>query len=121
MSGIGLLLALSGVYSSVSYATQRRTREMAIRLAVGATRSDIVWTSIRDGAAVLLCGVVAGVPLAIGAIRPLTDILPDGLNPWRPAMFVAVALVLLGTGVAAAWIPARGAANVDPSMMLRHE
>jgi ABC-type antimicrobial peptide transport system permease subunit len=95
MSGAGLLLALSGLYSSVWYATQRRTREMAIRSAVGATRSAILWTATGDGFAVLACGVVVGLPLAIAAIRPLTSILPDRLDPWSPAMFVAIMLALL--------------------------
>jgi len=119
MGGVGLLLALSGLYSSVSYATRRRTREMAIRVAVGATRCEILWTAVRDGVAVLACGVAAGLPLAIAAIRPLTDILPDGLEPWNPVMFVAVTLVVLATGAAAAWIPARNAASVDPASVLR--
>ena len=121
MSGVGLVLALSGLYSSVSYATRRRTREMAIRVAVGATGAEIVWTAIRDGVAVLACGVAAGLPLAVLAIRPLTALLPDGLDPWNPPMFVAVAVVLLATGAAAAWIPASTAASVDPSGVLRQD
>jgi putative ABC transport system permease protein len=121
MSAAGMLLALTGLYSSVWYATQRRTREMAIRAAVGATRSAILWTAARDGVAVLACGIVAGLPPAIGATRPLTGLLPDGLNPWNPAMFVGVALVLLAAGVVAAWIPARSAASVDPASALRQE
>jgi ABC-type antimicrobial peptide transport system permease subunit len=121
MSAIGLLLALCGVSSSVWYATRRRTRELAIRAAVGATRSAILWTATRDGLTVLACGVGAGLPLAIGAIRPLTGILPDGLNPWNPLMFAAVVLILLAAGVGAAWIPARNTANVDPSVALRQD
>jgi putative ABC transport system permease protein len=121
MSGVGLLLVLSGLYSSVWYATQRRTREMAIRAALGASRSAIMLTAIRDGVVVLTCGVIAGFPLAIAAIRPLTGILPDGLDPWSPPMFTAVALVLLAAGAGAAWIPARRAASVDPSFALRQE
>jgi len=121
MSGVGLLLALSGLYSSVWYATQRRTREMAIRAALGATRSAILWTAIRDGVAVVACGIVAGLPLAIAAIRPIRDILPDGLDPWNPAMFAAVAFLLLAAGAGAAWVPARSAAGVDPSCALRQE
>jgi predicted permease len=121
LSGLGLLLVLTGLYSSVSYATRRRTREMAIRAAVGATRSTILWTAIRDGVLVLACGVAAGLPLAIAAIRPLTDILPDGVAPWDPVMFSAVAALLLATGAGAAWIPARSAATVDPSLALRQE
>jgi len=121
LSGLGLVLVLSGLYSSVSYATRRRTREFAIRAAVGATRYGILWTGIRDGVVVIACGVVAGLPLAIAAIRPLTDILPDGLDPWNSGMFAAVALVLLAAGAGAAWVSARGAANVDPSIALRQE
>lgn len=121
MSGIGLLLSLTGLYGSVSYATKKRTREMAIRMAVGATDNAIVWAAIRDGVAVLACGVIAGLPLAIAAIQPLTDILPDGLNPWSPAMFLVVVAALLATGAAAAWIPARTAARVDPASVLRQD
>jgi putative ABC transport system permease protein len=121
LSGLGLLLVLTGLYSSISYATRRRTRELAIRAAVGAPRSTILWTAIKDGMTVLACGVAVGLPLAVAAIRPLTDILPAGVDPWNPVMFSAVAVILLATGAAAAWIPARDAANVDPSLALRQE
>jgi putative ABC transport system permease protein len=121
LSALGLVLVLMGLYSSVSYATRRRTREMAIRAAIGATRSAILWTAIRDALAVLACGVAFGVPLAITAIRPLTDILPDGVNPWNPVMFLIAGLLLLATGAGAAFLPARFAANVDPSLALREE
>ena len=68
-SVLGLLLVLTGLYSSVSYATRRRTREMAIRSAIGATRANILWTAIRDTVATLACGVAVGLPLPIGADR----------------------------------------------------
>jgi putative ABC transport system permease protein len=121
LSFLGLLLVLTGLYSAVSYATRRRTRELAIRAALGATHSALLWTVIRDGAAVLGCGVAVGLPLAVAAIRPLTGILPDGLNPWNPAMFSGVGFLLLATGVVAAWIPARAATKVDPSRALRQD
>ena len=121
LAGIGLLLVLTGLYGSVSYATRCRTREMAIRAAIGATRSTILRTAIGDGIAVLACGVLAGIPLAVAAIRPVTGLLPDGVNPSSIGMFAAVALVPLAIGTAAAWIPAREAANVDPSLALREE
>lgn len=121
LSGLGLLLVLAGLYSSVSYATRRRTREMAIRAALGAARSSILWTAIRDGVAVLACGVAVGLPLAIAAIRPLTDIVPDGVDPWNPAMFLVVGFLLLTTGAGAAWIPAQAVAKVDPSVSLRQD
>jgi putative ABC transport system permease protein len=121
LAGIGLVLVLTGLYGSVSYATRRRTRELAIRAAVGATRSRIVWTAISDGMAVLTCGVLLGLPLAIAAIRPLTGIIPDGVNPWSIPMFVSVVLVLPAVGTGAAWIPARQAAKIDLSSALRQE
>ena len=71
--------------------------------------------------AVLACGAALGLPLAVAAIRPLTGILPDGVNPWDTVMFAAVGLLLLATGAVAATIPARAAANVDPSLALRQE
>ena len=121
LSALGLLLVLAGLYSSVSYATRRRTREMAIRSAIGATRANILWTAIRDTVATLACGVAVGLPLAIAAIRPLTDILPAGVDPWNPVMFLFVGFLLLATGAGAAFLPARFAANVDPSLTLREE
>jgi len=121
LAGIGLLLVLTGLYGSVSYATRRRRREMAIRAAIGATRSKILRTAIGDGIAVLASGVAAGVPLAAAAIRPLTDILPDGVDPWSIGMFALVALIPLAVGTGAAWIPAREAANVAPALALREE
>jgi ABC-type antimicrobial peptide transport system permease subunit len=81
----------------------------------------IVWTALRDGIAVLACGVVVGTPIALIAIRPLTGIVPDGVDPWNPAAIAAVVLALIVAGAIAAWIPARGAANVDPSQALREE
>jgi hypothetical protein len=121
ISILALLLALSGLYTSVSYATKRRTREMAIRIAVGAPQSAIVWTTIRDGVAVLSCGVLLGLALAAAAIRLLTNLLPDSLEPWNLAMLAIVALVLLATGVAAAWAAARGAGQVDPALALKRD
>jgi ABC-type antimicrobial peptide transport system permease subunit len=121
LAGIGLLLVLTGLYGSVSYATRRRRREMAIRAAIGATRSKILRTAIGDGIAVLASGVAAGVPLAAAAIRPLTDILPDGVDQWSIGMFALVALIPLAVGTGAAWIPAWEAANVAPALALREE
>lgn len=121
LAGIALLLVLTGLYSSVSYASRRRTREMAIRAAVGATRFTIIRTAISDGVAVLACGLAAGLPLAIAAIRALTDILPEGVDPWDIGFFAAIPLVLVAAGAGALWIPAREAGKVDPSLALRQE
>jgi len=119
LSSLGLALALVGLYGSVSHAAARRTREWGIRAALGASRSKIVWTALRDGIALLAWGATIGVPLAILAIRPITDLLPSGIDPWDFAPFAGVVLLLLATGAAASWIPAQRAARVDPSVALR--
>jgi putative ABC transport system permease protein len=121
LSGVGLGLAFVGLYGSVSYAVRRRTREFGIRAAVGASRERIVWTALRDGTAILVCGAGIGAPLALLAIRPLSGIFPADFNPWSPAPLLGVAVLLLATGAAAIWVPARRAARIDPSVALRQQ
>ena len=121
LSGLGLALALVGLYGSVSYEVRRRTREMGIRAALGATRSEILLTAIRGGMSVVVVGVLVGLTLAVPAIRPLIDLLPDGISPWDPLMFAAVAALVLSTAMLATLAPARRASMVDPSVALRDE
>lgn len=121
LSCLGLALALVGLYGSVSYEVRRRTREMGIRAALGATRSAILITAVRGGLSVVAVGVLVGFILAVPAIRPLIDLLPDGVSPWDPRMFAAVATVVLVTSVLATLAPARRATMVDPSVALRDE
>lgn len=121
LSGVGLVLALVGVYGSVSSSVSRRTREMGIRAALGATRGRIVWTALREGAALMTAGAAVGLVLAIAAVRPLADLVPDGVDAWDPRMFAATAALLAATGLTAALIPARRAANCDPAVVLREE
>ncbi len=120
-SGIGLLLALVGVYGSVSYAVSRRTREMGIRSALGATRARIVWTALREAAIVLAAGSLLGLLFALVAVRPLADLVPDGVDPNDPKLFATVLGALLVTGLSAAAIPATRAATIDPSTALRED
>lgn len=121
LSSLGLALSLIGLYGSVSYAVRRRTREFGIRAALGASRQRIVCTVLRDGVAIVACGIGLGAPLALSAIRPLVDLFPAGFNPWAPAPLLEVVLLLFATSAAAIWIPARRAARVDPSVALRQE
>lgn len=118
---VGLVLALVGVYGSVSYAVSRRTREFGIRAALGATRARILRTALRDGALLLLAGAIAGLLLAIFAVRPLVDLLPDGVDPWDPRVFAVAAVALIASGILGAALPARRAANVDCVAALRLE
>ena len=121
LSVLGLVLSLVGLYASVSDAVSRRTREMGIRSALGASQARIIWVAIRDGLAVLSCGAILGLSLALAAIVPLVDLLPNGVNPWDSSLFSAIALLLLSTGALAAWIPARRAAKIDPTAALRQD
>ncbi len=121
MSSLALILALVGLYASVSDSVSRRTREMGIRSALGASQPRIVWVAIKDGLALLGFGAVLGLSLALAAIAPLTDLLPNGVNPWDSTLFSAIAFLLISTGAAAAWIPARRAAQMDPTAALRQE
>jgi ABC-type antimicrobial peptide transport system permease subunit len=121
LSVLGLVLSLVGLYASVSDAVSRRTREMGIRSALGASQARIIWVAIRDGLTVLGCGAVLGLSLALAAIVPLVDLLPSGVNPWDSSLFSAIALLLLSTGALAAWIPARRAAKIDPTAALRQD
>ena len=74
IGGIGLVLALIGIYGSVSYAVCRRTREFGIRAVLGATGARILWTALRDGALLVRAGAMAGLLLSIFAVRPLMDL-----------------------------------------------
>ncbi|MGO9257953.1 MAG: ABC transporter permease [Bryobacteraceae bacterium] len=121
LSTVGLLLALVGLYAAVSHAVGKRTREMGIRVALGATRGSIVWVALGDGMGVLGLGAAVGLALAVAAIRPLAGIVPDGVNPWDPAQFAAVLVLLLAAGAAATAGPARRAARVDAAVALREE
>jgi predicted permease len=121
IGGIGLVLALVGIYGSVSYAVSRRTREFGIRAALGATRARILWTALRDVAFLIAGGSMAGLWLAIAAIRPLVDLLPEGVDPWDPRLFAGTALALLVCGIAGGCIPASRAAKVDCAAAIRQE
>jgi hypothetical protein len=116
---LGAVLAMVGLYGSVSHAVGRRTREFGIRAALGASRGNIVRTAARDGFAVLVCGGLLGLPLALVAIRPLADLIPAGVDPWAAAPMIAVVLLLVAAGLLASWIPARRAAVNLPSTALR--
>ena len=121
LSAAGLLLALVGLYAAVAHSVARRTREMGIRAALGATRARILWTALSDGMEVLALGGAVGLAAAVFAIRPLVGIVPDGVNPWSPMQFAGVFALLLAAGAAAAIGPARRAARVDAAIALRED
>ena len=118
--GLALTLAVVGLYSVLSYGVAQRTRELGIRMAIGATTGSIRWLILREAAWVLGVGVLVGV----GLIWPLGRVVRSllfGISATDPASAAIAIFVLLGAGTLGAWIPARRASQVDPIRALRFE
>ncbi|MGD0365030.1 MAG: ABC transporter permease [Bryobacteraceae bacterium] len=118
---LGLLLATIGLYGVMVYSVSCRTREIGVRLALGANRRHVAFMVLAGAARLILIGSAAGLLCAFFLVKPLAMFLVPGLRPSDPASFVAVALLMAITGFAAAWGPARRASAVDPMTSLRHE
>jgi putative ABC transport system permease protein len=115
-----LALAIIGVYGVLSFAVAQRTREIGIRLALGAGSRDVLRLTLGQGMRPVLAGLLIGILAALGATRVLTGMLYE-IQPTDPPTLAGVAVVLLGAALAATLIPARRAARVDPMVTLRHE
>ena len=113
-------MALVGVYGLMAYTVEQRTREVGIRMALGARREEVVRMIVRQGMRVVLAGIVAGLAGALALTR-LMDSLLYGVEANDPMTFAAVAIVLSATALLACWRPAVRAARVDPVTALRHE
>ena len=118
---LGLLLATVGLYAVVAYSVVKRTREIGIRLAIGASRANISRMVLRDAATLTLTGSAIGLFIAFFLTRPLAMFLVPGLKPSDPLSFGAVVIVMTLTGVIAASGPTRRAVGVDPTTALRYE
>jgi putative ABC transport system permease protein len=119
-AAIALALALGGIYGLVAYAVAQRTREVGIRMALGASRADVLRLMMRDtmrwGLVGVAIGIIGGQWLASMVASQLFEI-----SPTDPATYVAVAVLLLGSVVLASYFPARRATSVDPMIALRYE
>jgi len=120
MGILGLLLAVMGVYGVASYAANQRTREIGIRMALGAGRSDILRLISRQGLRLVIVGIAVGVTAAGALTRAMVKLL-IGISATDPLTYAAVAILLSGVTLLACWIPARRALRVDPLVALRHE
>jgi putative ABC transport system permease protein len=122
MGLIGLLLAVTGLYGLVAYSVSRRTREIGIRMAIGADRSKVVRMVLGQGLKLGAIGVAAGLVVSVAACRAMTSatwfLTFDRVNP---LIFAVIALLLLAITTLAAWAPARHASRIDPMRALRDE
>jgi len=114
---VALALATMGTYGVISFAVSQRTREIGVRVALGATRGDIQRMVVGQGVGIAVAGAVCGLVAALGATRVLRSLL-FGVAPSDPVTFAAIAALLVGV-VVASWVPARRAASIPPLRALR--
>ena len=117
---MALFLALVGVYGVKAYVTSRRTREVGVRLALGATPRQVMGQMLGDGLRLTLAGLAVGLLLAFGVGQLLGSMLYQ-VNSADPLVFGLAALVLATSALFAAWLPVRRACRIEPTMALRHE
>lgn len=121
VAGFGMFMALMGVYGVVAYAAIERTREMGIRMALGATRRNIVMTVMSDGTRLLLWGGIPATLVALVALLQMPTNAFPGVDPSNPIHYlIGIATVSLA-GTLAALLPARKMVNLNPTQALRHE
>lgn len=118
--GFALFLACIGLHGLTAYSVARRTSEIGLRIALGAPRGGVLWLVMRQAAAITLCGLVAGVPMAIAAARLVTSLL-YGVEPADPWSLGGAIALMAGVAAAAAYAPARRAAELEPLTALRVE
>jgi len=117
---LALALAATGIYGVMSYSVRRRTREIGTRLALGASRRDIVILIMRQATVVTMLGVAVGIGFALVASRSLTAIL-FGVAPWDPMSIASAIAILTMVALAASYLPAHRASRLDPARTLAVE
>jgi putative ABC transport system permease protein len=119
-AAVGLVLVAVGVYSVIAYTVSRQTREIGIRMALGASRGNVIGMVVRMGLGLIGVGLTIGLAASFAVNRVLASEL-FGVTAHDPATFVGVALVVLAAGLTASWLPALRATRVDPVVALRFE
>ncbi len=117
---VGLVLAALGLYGVIAYSVSQRTREIGVRMALGASRTDVLRLVVREGMRLVAVGMAIGLALSLGATRLLSRFLFN-VSPVDGVTFVAVPVLLGGVALAASYLPARRAALQDPTRTLRYD
>lgn len=118
--GLALILAVVGVYGVLSYSVQQQTREIGIRMAMGAQSGRVLSLVVKQGMRLAVAGLVAGLAIAFAAMRVLSSLL-FGVSSHDPVVFGGVSMILTTVAILACYIPARRAASVNPLVALRYE
>ncbi len=118
--GVALILAVVGVYGVLSYSVNQQTREIGIRMAMGAQTGSVLSLVVKQGMRLAIVGLVLGLVVAFAAMRVLSSLL-FGVSAHDPLIFGSVTLILATSAILACYIPARRAAHVDPLVALRYE
>jgi putative ABC transport system permease protein len=120
LGGLALFLAIVGAYGVKAFVVARRTREIGVRMALGATPADVVRQMLRESLGLTVAGLVVGVLLAVAVARLLSALL-YGVEPIDPLVLIT-SVAMLGTSLLlAAYLPTRRATRIDPTTALRHE
>jgi predicted permease len=119
-AGLALVLAMVGIYGVLSFLVSKRTREIGIRVALGAQRRDVLWLVMKEGAKFSFTGIALGLAGAVAVTRLLAGEL-YGVHPIDAVTYVAVAIVMAMVTLLASYVPTRRAIRVDPMVALRHE
>jgi putative ABC transport system permease protein len=119
-AGLALMLGMIGIYGVLSFLVSKRTREIGIRLALGARRADVLWSVMREGVLFAATGIALGLAAALAAARVLSGEL-YGVSPLDPTTYVAVAALMMMVTVLACCVPTYRATRVDPLIALREE
>jgi putative ABC transport system permease protein len=119
-SAFALVLAALGIYGVVSYSVNERTREIGIRMALGARRGEVLGLIVAQGLVLALIGIAAGLAGAYAVTRAMTGLL-YGVRPMDPLTLAAVSSLLMAVALVATLVPARRASRIDPTVALRYE
>jgi len=120
LGGLGLILAVVGVFGVISFTVSQRTHEIGIRMALGAEGRDVLAMVLRQGAIIVAVGLALGVLLA-AVMGKLVGGFLSGVSPFDPLTYIGVTVGLTVVAMAACWVPAHRATRVDPMVALRYE